>query len=135
MNLYKIILVLVVLSNIVDAGSMSQYLQQCNFNTYCERFENNDNCPDDCPKDETAVEIPGEDSIIELVNNADRSSQIISNPSNNYITIQILSIVFVAGFLVLLILLYSWIHGRKLRLKKNAIKEKDALIPKPERRL
>jgi len=138
-----IFFVFLIMMNSVESGSMTTYLQGCNYNTYCEDSEDSETCPDDCPVDETPSE--GSNSLDNSISSEENNlvgvrsdSQFIIKQEKPFPTKQVLSIVFVVALLILLVLLYSWIHNNKIRFKKKkkiVEQKKQILYPKPRRGL
>ena len=122
----------------VYSVSMANLLPSCNYNTYCEDFENTETCPDDCPQDEIInlfYEENGKEK--DYPKPILKYSQIISKEEKPFPIYPILSFIFVIIFSILMIFLYHWINLHKgiLQKKENINeKKKNLLYPKPERK-
>ena len=141
---FSFVLILLFIPSVVSAFSMADLLPHCNHNTRCEQSETNEYCPEDCPLPEEVHEVSvPEESHIPLKEHIRGNSQIIATKEEPFPFQTVFSLVFVVVFLTLLILLFSWIHNKKISLiqKKNSIhkplleKSKNGLYSKPERKL
>lgn len=139
MKIYNILFGILIVLAIVEASSMTPYLQRCNFNSICEGLEDSETCPEDCDpiedkegdlEVESVIDTPMQDTNL-------KRSQIILKEEKPFSSKSVFSISFVVFFLILVVLLYSWIHNKKI-VKKISHTKKDNkfdFYQKPESRI